>query len=146
MITTTKEISPMDTYSEAHLFVAAIRVLEHRQKRPPMIEDVSEMIGISSEEGHALCRKMQKIGAVVIIEAPYSLKLTVADHLQLETLARVQPQQTTLAKELEEFQAKKKNADRKTADIYTELEKKKREMLSDIEEKFKKEMNKHTKS
>ncbi len=134
----------MDTYSEAHLFVAAIRILEHRQKRPPILEDVCEMIGISTEAGHALCRKMQTIGAVETVDGPYSLKLSVADHLQLEKMPRGQ-QQATLAKELEEFQAKKTKADRKTADIYAEFEKKKRDMLTDIEEKFKKEMNRHKK-
>jgi len=135
----------MDTYSEAHLFVAAIRVQEHRQNRPPMLEEVCEMIGISVEAGHALCRKMEKIGAVEIMEDPYSLKLTVADHLQLEKIARDQPQHKALAKELEEFQAKKMKAEKKTADIYAEMEKKKRDMLSNIEAKFKKEMSKHKK-
>lgn len=132
----------MDSYTEAHLFVAAIRLLHHKKNAPPLLEDVCDMIDISVEAGHALCRDLKKRGIIETLADPFSLKLTVANHLELEKIPR-QEEKKTLAKELEEFQAKKKGESKKTSEIYAEIEKKKREMLSDIEAKFKKEMNKH---
>jgi hypothetical protein len=135
----------MDAYTEAHLFIAAIRVLQHQKGKPPALEDVCAMIGISVESGHALCRDLEKRGALETLQDPFSIKLNIADHLELEKIPRRQPEGSGLARELEKFRAEKKNKERKTAEIQAELDKKKRNMLADIEEKFKKEMAKYKK-
>ena len=78
----------MDTYSEAHLFVAAIRILQHKQNMPPSLEDVCSMIETSVESGHAICRNLEKRRIIAVMEDPYSLKLNVADHLAIEQIER----------------------------------------------------------
>ncbi len=135
----------MDPYSEAHLFVAAIRILQHQQKIPPALEDVCSTIDISVESGHAVCRNLEKKGIVEVLEDPYSLKLSVADHLAIEAITREADEQTSLTKELENFRAKKEDSAKKIADIQAELDQKKKDKLSDIEAKFKKEMDKFKK-
>jgi hypothetical protein len=135
----------MDTYSEAHLFVAAIRVLQHQKKNPPSIEEVCSMIGSSTESGYALCRTLKKAGIVETLEDPYSVKLFVANHLELETMPRQQNQENSLAKELEKFKKEKSSKDKKFADMQAELEKKKKHKLSEIEAKFKAQMEKYKK-
>lgn len=135
----------MDTYSEAHLFVAAIRVLQHQKKNPPSLEEVCLMIGSSTESGYAICRTLKKAGIIETLEDPYSVKLFVADHLGLEKIPQQQNQESSLAKELEEFKKEKSSKEKKFADMQAELEKKKKDKLSEIEAKFKAQMEKYKK-
>lgn len=132
----------MDEYSEAHLFVAAIRVLEHRKTSPPSLEEVCELLQISVELGNTIRRKLTKGGIVASLEDPFGVKLAVADHLAMESLPKEAPAKDALAKELAEFQAKKKNSDEKVAAIQAEIEKKKKDMFADLEARLKKEMTK----
>jgi len=134
----------MDTYTEAHLFVAAIRVLQHQKNSPPAMEDICELLGSSAESGYAICRTLKKKGIIETLEDPYSVKLFISDHLALEQIPRTQEQENTLAKELEKFQQEKASKDKDIAKIQAELDRKKQEKLSDIERKFKEQMKKYT--
>lgn len=134
----------MDTYTEAHVFVAAIRVVQHQKNIPPTLEDVCDLLGSSAESGYAICRTLKKRGIIETLEDPYSIKLFVADHLALEQIPRTREQENTLAKELEKFQQEKRSKDKDVARIQAELDRKKQEKLSDIEKKFKEQMKKYT--
>ena len=136
----------MDTYSEAHLFVAAIRVLSHQKGSPPSVEDVCTVIGVSDEAGHRICRDLQKRRVIETLADPYSIKLSVADHLELEKIPRQEEQHNNLSRELEKFLQEKRKKEKSAAEIQTEMNKKKRDMLADIEAKFKKEMEKFKKA
>ena len=128
----------MDTYTEAHLFVAAIRILQHQKASPPNLEDVCKMLNISVELGHTVCRNLKKTGIIETFEDPFSIKLTVANHLGIENLPRQAAPENSLAKELEKFQAGKKNMEQKVADIQAEIARKKKEMFAGVEAMFKK--------
>lgn len=136
----------MDAYTEAHLFAAAIRVLQHQAGCPPKLEDVCAMLGFSIEVGHTLCRRLEKLGIIETFADPFSLKLAVANHLEIENLPRKAEEESSLARELEKFQSEKKNADQKVAAIQAEMAKKRQDLFADIEAKFKKEMEKQKKS
>jgi hypothetical protein len=136
---------PMDTYTEAHLMVAAVRILQHRNGSPPKIEDVCALLEISDEAGHSISRKLAKLGIIERLEDPFSIKLAVANHLEIEKISRNVPEAKGLSRELEEFQAKKMKAEKKLSDIQAEIERKKRDLLSSVEAKFKKEMEKYKK-
>lgn len=130
----------MNPYDEAHLFIAAIRILQHKKLCAPPIEEVCSLLDISVESGHALCRKYEKLGIVELFEDPFSLKLAVANHLEIEKLPKEIQNENSLARELEQFMAKKKDLDKKVETIQAELEAKKKNMFKDIEEQFKKKM------
>jgi hypothetical protein len=132
----------MDTYTEAHLFVAAIRVLQHLNGSPPRIEDVGGMLRISVESAHTTCRNLKKLGIVESFEDPFAVKLAVANHLEIEKIPRQAAQENTLAKELEKFQAGKKDLDQKIAVIQAEMAKKRKEMFAGLDAMFKKEADK----
>lgn len=132
----------MNSYQEAHLYVAAIRVLEHQGGGAPSLEDVCSLLKVSVESGHATVRSLKKRKILDTAEDPFSIKLMIADHLAIESIADRKENESSLADELAQFQAKKKNMDDKVASIQAEIEKKKKDMFSDIEEKFKKEMGK----
>ena len=133
----------MDSYTEGHLFVAAIRVLQYQKGLPPSLEEVCAMLDSTTESGHTVCRNLKKAGVIETLEDPYTIKLLVADHLELENIPRQENQQTSLAKELEKFQAEKRDKDKKFEEMKAEAEKKKQDKLSEIEAKFKKQMEKY---
>jgi hypothetical protein len=135
----------MDEYTEAHLFVAAIRVLQHLEGYPPKLEDVCELLRVSVELGHNVCRNLQKLNIIEIFTDPFSIKLAVANHLEIEKLPKQAAEENRLAKELEKFQAEKKNAEEKVATIQAEMAKKRQDLFADIEAKFKKELEKQKK-
>jgi hypothetical protein len=130
----------MNPYEEAHLFVAATRVCQHQKQSSPPLEDICALLSISVESGHSICRKLEKLGIVEIFEDPFNLRLTVSDHLQIEKLPREDKSGNSLAKELEQFMAKKKNMHKKVESIQAELEAKKKSMFNELEAQLKKKM------
>jgi len=136
----------MDAYNEAHLFVAAVRLLQHRGGCPPAIEEVAQMLDLSVEMAHSICRRLDKQGIVETLADPFTVKLGVANHLAIEDLPRTPGEDNSLARELEKFQSEKKNVDEKVAAIQAEMARKRQDLFAGIEAKFKKEMEKHKKS
>lgn len=135
----------MDPYSEAHLFVAAIRLLHYKKQAPPAIEELCEMLEVSVEAGLAVCRTLEKQSIITISEDPFSIKLGVGDHLQIEQLPREQADEDSLSKDLEKFMAKKKDMDKKVETIQADLKKKKQDLRTDIEARLRQELNKMNK-
>ena len=136
----------MDAYNEAHIFVAAIRLLTHQKGFPPSVEETCELLGFSEESGHALSRRLKGLGILDTLEDPFTIKLVVSDHLKIESLSREESDGGGLADEIEKFQASKTDMDQKVKSIQADLAKKKNDMFADIESKFKKEMEKYKNS
>ena len=127
----------MDPYTEAHIFVAAIRILQHLKGTAPPVEDVCEMVGVSVESGMAVCRKLKRLGIMEILDDPFSDRLSVANHLEIEKLPREYKDEGKLAKDIEQFMAQKMNMDKKVEEIQAAMKKKKQDLFSDIEAKMK---------
>ncbi|NNF45382.1 MAG: hypothetical protein HKN69_01310 [Desulfofustis sp.] len=132
----------MDPYTEAHLFVAAIRLLHYQKQSPPTVEEVCETLNVSVESGLAVCRKLRKRAIVTISEDPFSIKLGIDNHLEIEELPREQEDGDSLSKDLEKFMAQKKDMDKKVEAIQAGLQKKRQDLHSDLEAKLREEMNK----
>jgi len=129
----------MDQYTEAHVFAAAIRVLEHQKKRPPTVEEVCEMISISPEAGYALCRRLKEKGIVRAVEGNFGVKLFVEDHLKIEEIPQGEIK-NDLAQELAQFQKKQQDKNKKVEAIQEELARKRHAKFAEIEAKLKKEL------
>ncbi|MBT8353676.1 MAG: hypothetical protein KJO60_04075 [Desulfofustis sp.] len=132
----------MDPYTEAHLFVAAIRLLHYQKQSPPTVEEVCETLNVSVEAGLAVCRKLRKRAIVTISEDPFSIKLGIDNHLEIEELPREQEDGDSLSKDLEKFMAQKKDMDKKVEAIQAGMQKKRQDLHSDLEAKLREEMNK----
>ena len=130
----------MDQYNEAHLFIAAIRILRHQKNSPPGVEDVCALLNISDEAGHALRRKLETLGIIETVADPFTVKMAVANHLAVENLPRQEEAKDALARELERFQAEKKSGERKLASLQEKFNRKQQAKLAGIEAMFKKEM------
>ena len=127
-------------YSDAHLVVAAIRILEHRNSASPSIDEVCRTISFSLEQGNFICRKLNEINIIDIVEGAFGTKLFIKDHLLLEKI----PQEATednLEKELKKFQNAKKDYIQKIKVFKAEQEKKKKNLFSELEKKFKKDLD-----
>lgn len=131
----------MNPYDEAHLFVAATRILFHQKQASPPIEDVCAMLGISDEAGHSISRKLEKHGIIEIYKDPFSVRVGIGNHLEIENISKEAKPENSLASELEQFMAKKKNMDKKVETIQAELEAKKQSMFADLEKQLKKKMS-----
>lgn len=127
-------------YKEAHLIVAAIRILEYRQNAPPTLEDVAKMLAISPEEASRISRNLRSMGIVETVEKSGETRLFVSDHLRIEELSD-QPEQDGLSRELEKFRQKKQNEKKSLESLKAQQEEKRRKMQQDIEQKLKNRMS-----
>lgn len=130
----------MDTYSEAHLFVAAVRILTYKEAGPPSLEAVCQLLGFSTESGHAICRNLHKLDIIDTIEDPFSIRVSLVDHLAIEKIPQLEEKKPSIEDELARFQAKKQDLDAKAAKLQNEMEQKKKKMFAELEARIKKEM------
>jgi 2-succinyl-5-enolpyruvyl-6-hydroxy-3-cyclohexene-1-carboxylate synthase len=133
-------LKAMDAYTEAHLFVAAIRLLQHKSGSQPTMEDISTMLEISTEQVLATGRKLAEKGIVEQLKDPFSVRFAIIDHTKIENLPQKVTEETGLSQELEKFMAQKKQDEKKIETIQAELDKKKQSLFESIEQKFKKEL------
>ncbi|MBM3321723.1 MAG: hypothetical protein FJY73_13755 [Candidatus Eisenbacteria bacterium] len=126
-------------YEEGHLFVAAVRVLAHREGRPPTVEEIAELLGDSREIAYHLARGLAEKGVLRLLANPFETHVEVADHLALEELSR-EEHGPGFEEDLREFQERKKKDRDEMSDFFMGdgREKKKKDKLSKMEEEFRK--------
>ncbi len=127
-------------YQSGHLFVAAIRVLEHLNKVPPTVEQVASMIGLALEQAGRISRRLIELGIVGEIKSGSELRLAINDHLALEQLPRTS-NTAGLEKELEKFHAKRRQINTEIETLKQQQEKKKQDLFAEIEKKLKKNLS-----
>lgn len=127
-----------DPYSQAHLVVSAIRVLEHRQSAPPSIEEVCKTLEYTLEQGYMVCRKLKELGIIDIVEGTFGTRLSVKDHLVIEEIPRG-IQESHLDKELKAFQTnrRERTKEMEVQSFKAKQEEKKKALFAEIEKKLK---------
>ncbi len=128
-------MSAASPYEEAHLFVAAIRVLADRHGRPPTVEAVCEFLDRTLEWGRLLCRRLADRGIIEPVDDPFTTTLFIADHLKIEQLER-QAAESGLARELERFQRERKDVAAKVDAIAAERDRKKRDLFAELDRRL----------
>jgi hypothetical protein len=124
------------TYHHAHLFVAAIRILDHQKSTPPTIEDVCQLINFSLERGHFICNNLVEREIIKIVEGSYGMRLFIRDHTLLEDIPQDE-QENKLDQALKQFQAAKKGYADKVASIQADQKEKRKNLFADLEKKLK---------
>jgi hypothetical protein len=127
-----------DQYSQAHLIVSAIRVLDHQQSAPPSIEEVCRTLRYTLEQGYMICRKLKEMGIIEIVEGAFGTRLSIKDHAALEQIPRG-IQESHLDKELKAFQTTRKDRSKEMEiqSFKAKQEEKKRTLFAEIEKKLK---------
>ena len=131
-----KIMKPRSEYEQAHLVVAAIRLLEYQKNSPPSVEDVSRMLQFSIEQTERILRKLIQFQAVDRAEGAYGTRLFVKDHLAVEALFKAEGE-SGLEKEIKKFQENRKPISQKIESIQAEQREKKKNLFAELEKKLK---------
>ena len=130
-----------DLYTDAHLFVSAIRVCEHQKNTPPTVEDICRILSMSMEHSSYLCRKLEQMGIVEVVKGSYGDRLFVRDFLKIEKIPRGD-NESRLEEELKKFQESQKGLSQKIESIQTQQAEKKKNLFAEMEKKLKQELDK----
>ncbi len=126
-------------YVEGHLFVAAVRILEHRHQAPPSLKQLSEILGFSSEQTGLISRRLEQQGIIELVESAYGDRWAVADHLKLEKLPR-ESETSQLDNELKKFRAERSKISKKVEDFKEQQAQKQKDLFSELQKQLKKEL------
>ncbi|MFP4194788.1 MAG: hypothetical protein ACLFRO_07585 [Desulfobacterales bacterium] len=129
-------------YREAHLIVAAVRILEYRNESPPCLEDVAEMLSVSAEEVARVCRKLKSMGIIESVEKSGETRFFISDHLRIEEIED-RPEQSSISEELEKFRRQKQSERKSIDELKTGQEQKRKKVQEEIERKLKDQMSKN---
>lgn len=131
----------LSLYESAHLFVAAVRLLAHRDQTPPDLDQVCQMLNLSSERTGFICRRLEDIGALETVKGAYGVRLFVRDHLKIEDIPK-EDAPDKLQNELSKFQAAQQNAASRIAALQADQKKKKKNLFEEMEKKLRAEIEK----
>ena len=131
----------LDFYTEAHLLVAAIRICDHLNSRPPTAAELCGVIDFSIERCSFLCRKLEDLGVIEGVEGSFDARWYVRDHLNIEDIPRGEPE-SNMEDELKKFQDNQKAFSQKMEALQAEQKKKKKGLFAEMEKKFKEEIEK----
>jgi hypothetical protein len=133
-----------DLYSEAHLFVAAIRIFEHTHSQPATLEDVCQMLAFSVEHGGVISRRLEDIGAIEAVRGSFGTRFFICDHLKLEDIPRGDSGRK-IEEEVKKFQDMQRAFMQKIESLQAERAGKKKNLFAEMEKKLKEEMERKAK-
>lgn len=127
-----------DLYSNTHLVVAAIRVLNHQKKAPPSIDEVCRALSFSLEQGNFICNKLEETGIIEVVEGTYGTRLFIKNHLKIEDIPKGD-KVSNLEEELKKFQNSKKDFTKKIESFQAKQATKQKNLFAELEKKLKQE-------
>jgi hypothetical protein len=128
-------------YSTAHLFVAAIRICQHKQSALPSIEDVCRLISYSLERGNYVVKQLKEMEIIEAVESPYGVRLSVKNHLRLEDIPQ-EEKESAFSDELAKFKQTQKSFASKIESFTEKQKEKKKNLFDEVEKKLKQELDK----
>lgn len=131
-------LSDRNLYDDGHLLVAAVRVLTHREGRPPSVEEAAALVGLSPEVVHHLVRRLEAGGIARAVETPFEARIVIEDHTLLEQLPRDETG-PSVASEFESFRERQQQKQEELEKLFEPgaLKKKRQEKSSSLEKQFK---------
>jgi hypothetical protein len=122
---------------QAHLVVAAVRVLQHQLGRPPAIEEVAEILRQSKEVAGHLVRALEARRIVHTIKSPFDVRVEVQDHLEIENLP-IEETGPGLQDEVEEFHKRFQQKQEALQNLFDsgEVESQKKKKLANLEDEL----------
>lgn len=72
------------TRGEAHLILAAIRVLSHLLRRPPTPAEIADLIQEPESSVRLQLSLLQDLGAAVLVDSAYETHVEIKDHSLIE--------------------------------------------------------------
>lgn len=129
-------------YDEAHIFVAAVRLFEFNKSGSPGYSDISEITGMHSDRVSYIATRLRDAEIIDIVEGAFNNCFIIKNHLNIEDLPREVPV-NKMADEINRFKESSKNELEEKVKAFTDEKKKKeKELFEEIQNKFKKELEK----
>lgn len=140
-----EDMEATPSYDQGHLVVAAVRILEHRNEKPPTMEEIGELVGISHEVIGVVARALQGRGIVKILATPFDTRVEIADYLKLEELPREQ-MSAAMKSEVDAFLARSRSKKKEIESLFKSgvLEKEKKEKFAGLDQQLKDFQSKKT--
>jgi len=151
-------VSAHDTlYEDAQILLAGIRLFQHREKRPPSLEELASFALFSLESVHHLCNRLETLGAVERIRGAFHDRICLKDPLAAEAL-RLEPEAPRIDEDVERWKEQRDQTIRgvekrfardfgkaEKEDLYSQLEERirkggKEERKSPLDDLFKKDL------
>lgn len=125
--------------SQAHLVVAAVRVLGHTLGRPPAVEEIAALVHYSPELAGHLVRALESCEVVRTIKSPFDLRVEVADHHKIDELP-VEDTGPGLKDEVEEFHERFQKKQQELQNLFDagEHEERKKKRLAGLDDELQK--------
>ncbi len=123
-------------YTNAHLFTAAVRILDAPKKQPPTADNVCTLLKWSLEQGRLVLRRMVEAGILELTTQAFEDRIFIKDHLAIENFKDAQ-KVDQLDQALKKFQSDRKEMDAKVEAIKSTQQKKQAKLFSDLEEQLK---------
>ena len=130
-----------DLYSSAHLIASAVRILEHRNGRPPSIEEVCDILSFTSEQSYIYLNRLSDLGVIEVVEGNFGTRIFLRDHLKIEEIPK-DSKESGLGDAIKEFQDSRKKMSDKIASIQADQAKKKKDLFAELENQLKKKLDK----
>jgi len=126
------------SYEDAHLVLAAVRVLGHTEPKPPTPEDVARLLNLPNQFVRTLVVSLGDLGILRVMESPFEMRIELGDHTLLEDLPRGS-ETPSIKNELDSFVERKKKEVQEAEKMFTpdEMEKKKKEKMAKLEDQMK---------
>jgi hypothetical protein len=121
---------------DAHLVLAAIRVLSHRLGRSPRPDEAAELLELPEASVRLRAVALQDLGAVTLVESAFETHLEIRDHLKVEELPEESAED--LAGDLADFDRRKQEEAEKMARLFEDgtFADEKRRKLDQMDEDF----------
>ena len=126
-----------DLYSNAHLMVAAIRILTHKNSKHPSLNEICKTLSFSLEQGNLICKKLKDLGIIDVVEGAFENHLFIKDHLKIEEIPR-DKKEDRLEEALKKFKDSKKDFSKKIESFQAKQAEKQKALFAELEEKLKK--------
>jgi len=109
------------TQQEAHLIVAAIRILVHREGSAPRPDAIAEFLGIPPARLRILLASLQELGIIALVDSAFDTHVENRNHLAIEDLATT-GRGDELREDLADFDRRKQAEAEKMAQLFSDGE------------------------
>ena len=123
-------------YFEAKVLLAAIILVEHRDKKQAEISALAELTRFSVEMVHHLVNKLEGLGAVRRISGPFEDRVAIVDESAIEPLVD-QKHSSDIEDEVSAFASKQKAKQEQIQNLFSSGDPKKDEMRATLEDQLK---------
>lgn len=89
---------------EAHLVVAAVRVLDHVEKHPPTETEVAALLQWHEDRARVVAHGLVEYGALDAIKSPFEVRYRVSDHAKVDALPEGEGVDDSISKEMKAFE------------------------------------------